>query len=70
MDDYNSLYEQVCDKKSYLEKELDIYTRLLKVLDALKVNVEEMKNLAKDLNETSSIDTVSDDEDISDDGES
>ena len=29
-----------------------------------------MKNLAKDLNETSSIDTVSDDEDISDDGES
>ena len=29
-----------------------------------------MKNLAKDLDETSSIDTVSDDEDISDDGES
>ena len=43
---------------------------LLKVLDELKVSVEEMKNLAKDLNETSSIDTVSDDEDISDDGES
>ncbi|CAH3123865.1 unnamed protein product, partial [Porites lobata] len=70
MDVYNSLYQQVCDKKSYLGKELDIYTRLLKVLDELKVSVEEMKNLAKDLNETSSIDTVSDDEDISDDGES
>ena len=40
------------------------------MLDELKVSVEEMKNLAKDLNETSSIDTVSDDEDISDDGES
>ena len=40
------------------------------MLDELKVSVEEMKNLAKDLNETSWIDTVSDDEDISDDGES
>ena len=60
MDVYNSFYEQVCDKKSYLEKELDIYTRLLKVLDELIVSVEEMKNL----------DTVSDDEDISDDAES
>ena len=70
MDVYNSFYEEVCDKKSYLGKELDIYTRLLKVLDEVKVSVEEMKNLAKDLNETSSIDTVSDDEEISDDGES
>ena len=60
MDVYNSFYEQVCGKKSYLEKELDIYTRLLKVLDELIVSVEEMKNL----------DTVSDDEDISDDAES
>lgn len=40
------------------------------MLDELKVSVEEMKNLAKDLNETSSIGTVSDDEDISDDDES
>ena len=40
------------------------------MLDELKVSVEEMKNLAKDLNETFSIDTVSDDEDISDDAES
>ena len=40
------------------------------MLDELKVSVEEMKNLAKDLDETSTIDSVSDDEDISDDGES
>ena len=40
------------------------------MLDEIKVSVEEMKNLAKDLNETSTIDSVSDDEDISDDRES
>ena len=55
MDFSKSFYKQVCDKKIYLEKELDIYTRLLKVLDELKVSVEEMKNLAEELNETSSI---------------
>ena len=70
MDVWNAFYEQVCDKKTYLEKELDIYNRLLKVLDELKVSVEDMKNLSKDLNETSTIDSFSDDEDISVDLES
>ena len=48
MEVWNAFYEQVCNKKTYLEKELDIYTRLLKVLDELKVIVEEIKNLSKD----------------------
>ena len=65
MDVWDAFYNQVCGKKTYLEKEFDIYSRLLKVLDELKVSVEDMKNLSKDRDETSTIDSVSDDEYIS-----
>ena len=65
MDVWDAFYNQVCGKKAYLEKEFDIYNRLLKVLYELKVSVEDMKNLSKDRDETSTIDSVSDDEDIS-----
>ena len=67
MEVWNAFYEQICSKKNCIEKELDIYNRLLKLIHELKVNVEDILNLSKDLekigegDETSTIES-SDDE--------
>ena len=58
MDVWKDFYDQFSKKKIYIEKELDIYIRLLKVLDELK-DIEVVMESLREEDRVEDLDSVS-----------